>query len=61
MRKTVEEALECMKMDGTVAKLAEKWFGVKPDKDSPAVIVYPGYGVEGFEGYDPTPHTPVCK
>ena len=38
MRKTVEEALECMKMDGTVAKLAEKWFGVKPDKDSPAVI-----------------------
>ena len=61
MRKVVEEALECMKKDGTVAKLAEKWFGVKPDKDSPAVTVYPGYGVEGFEGYDPTPHTPVCK
>jgi polar amino acid transport system substrate-binding protein len=61
MRKVVEETLECMKMDGTVAKLAEKWFGVKPDKDSPAVTVYPGYGVEGFEGYDPTPHTPACK
>ena len=61
MRRVVEEALECMKMDGTVAKLAEKWLGVKPDKDSPAVIVYPGYGVEGFEGYDSTPHTPACK
>jgi polar amino acid transport system substrate-binding protein len=61
MRNTVEEVIECMKLDGTLAKLAEKWFGFKPDADSPAVIVYPGYGPPGFEGYDPTDHKPNCK
>jgi polar amino acid transport system substrate-binding protein len=61
MRNTVEEVIECMKLDGTFAKLAEKWFGVKPDSDSPAVTVYPGYGPPGFEGYDPTDHKPNCK
>jgi polar amino acid transport system substrate-binding protein len=61
MRNTVEEVIECMKLDGTIAKLAEKWFGVKPDPDSPAVTVYPGYGPPGFEGYDPTDHKPKCK
>jgi polar amino acid transport system substrate-binding protein len=61
MRNTVEEVIECMKLDGTVAKLAEKWFGVKPDPDSPAVTVYPGYGPPGFEGYDPTEHKPKCN
>jgi polar amino acid transport system substrate-binding protein len=61
MRNTVEEVIECMKLDGTLAKLAEKWFGVKPDSDSPAVTVYPGYGPPGFEGYDPTDHKPNCK
>ena len=60
-RNAVEEVVECMKLDGTFAKMAEKWFGVKPDKDSPAVIVYPGYGTPGYDGYDPTPHTPKCK
>ena len=29
MRNLVEEALECAKLDGTVGKMAEKWFGVK--------------------------------
>lgn len=61
MRNTVEEVIECMKLDGTIAKLAEKWFGVKPDPDSPAVTVYPGYGPPGFEGYDPTEHKPKCN
>jgi len=61
MRNLVEEALECAKMDGTVGKLAEKWFGVKPDPDSPAVVVFPGYGVPGYAGYDPTEHKPKCK
>lgn len=61
MRNTVEEAIECMKLDGTMAKMAEKWFGVKPDPGSPAVTVYPGYGVPGYTGYDPTEHKPNCK
>ena len=61
MRNTVEEAMECMKLDGTMARLAEKWFGVKPDPGTPAVTVYPGYGVPGYDGYDPTEHKPNCK
>ena len=61
MRNTVEEAIECMKLDGTLAKMAEKWFGVKPDPGTPAVTVYPGYGVPGYAGYDPTEHKPNCR
>ncbi len=60
-RNTVEEAIECIKSDGTMAKMAEEWFGVKPDPGTPAVTVYPGYGVPGFDGYDPTKHKPNCK
>jgi len=29
-RNAVENAFECMKLDGTIAKLHEKWFGHKP-------------------------------
>lgn len=57
----VEEAFECMKLDGTIARLHEKWFGLKPEPGSAAVTVYPGYGVPGMDGHDATPHTPKCK
>jgi len=50
-----------MKLDGTIAKLHEKWFGAKPAPGSAAVTVYPGYGVPGMPGYDPTEHTPACN
>jgi polar amino acid transport system substrate-binding protein len=61
LRNAVEEAFECMKLDGTIAKLHEKWFGLKPEPGSAAVTVYAGYGVPGMDGHDPTPHTPKCK
>jgi polar amino acid transport system substrate-binding protein len=61
LRNQVEEALECLKMDGTVAKLHQKWFGTTPEKGAAAVTVYPGYGVPGMPGHDPKPHTPRCK
>jgi len=61
LRNQVEEALECLKMAGTVAKLHEKWFGTKPAKGAAAVTVYPGYGVPGMAGHDPKPHKPHCK
>ena len=61
LRNAVEEAIECMKMDGTLAKMHEKWFGVKPEPGSAAVTVFPGYGVPGMDGHDPTRHTPRCK
>ena len=60
LRKTIENAIECMKLDSTVAKMHEKWFGFPPAAGSSAVTVYPGYGVPDMPGYDPTPHTPAC-
>jgi polar amino acid transport system substrate-binding protein len=60
LRKTIENAIECMKLDGMVAKMHEKWFGVAPAPGSAAVTVFPGYGVPDMPGYDPTPHTPSC-
>ena len=61
LRNQVEEALECLKIEGTVGRLHEKWFGTKPEKGAAAVTVYPGYGVPGLPGHDPKPHTPRCK
>jgi ABC-type amino acid transport substrate-binding protein len=59
-RDAASMALKCMKQDGFVGKLAEKWFGFKPAADSVAVKVETGTGVPGFEGYDPTPVTLKC-
>ena len=50
-----------MKLDNTIAKMHEKWFGVAPAAGSAAVIVFPGYGVPDMPGYDPTAHTPSCS
>ena len=61
MRKLVETAIECMKLDGTMAAMHEKWFGTKPAAGSAAVTVFPGYGVPGMPGYDATEHTPACS
>ena len=53
----MQDALDCMKKDGTIAKLSEKWFGRKPgEDDARRVVITPGYGVPGMPGYDPTPH-----
>jgi polar amino acid transport system substrate-binding protein len=60
MRNTLENVVECMKLDGTMAKMHEKWFGIPPAAGSAAVTVFPGYGVPDMPGYDPTPHTPSC-
>jgi len=60
LRKTLDVAIECMKLDGTMAKMHEKWFGIPPAPGSAAVTVFPGYGVPDMPGYDPTPHTPSC-
>lgn len=61
LRNKVEAVIECMKLDGTLSRLSEKWFGVTPTPGSAAVTVYAGYGQPGFEGYDPAPHVPECK
>ncbi len=56
----IENAIECMKKDGTMAAMHEKWFGVKPAPGSAAVTIFPGTGVPGMPGYDPTPREPKC-
>ncbi len=60
-RAQVEAAIECLKTDGTLAKIHEKWFGVKPDPNSSTSKVYPGVGAPDFVGYDPTEHKAECK
>ena len=61
LRALLDIAVECMKLDGTMAKMHEKWFGIAPAQGSAAVTVFPGYGVPDMPGYDPTPHTPSCS
>ena len=48
-------ALKCMKKDGTVAKLSEKWFGKKPARRFVGRKIAPGHGVPDMPGYDPDP------
>ncbi|MBP0446016.1 transporter substrate-binding domain-containing protein [Roseomonas sp. SSH11] len=61
LRNQVENVLECMKKDGFIAQLSEKWFGAKPAADDAENTIFPGYGVPGLPGYDPTPHEPRCS
>jgi len=61
MRNQVEDILTCMKRDGTIATLSEKWFGNKPGPDQAEVMEFPGYGVPGLPGHDPTPQNPRCN
>ena len=60
LRDQMEVALECIKRDGTMARLHERWFGEPPAQGSAAATVFPGRGVPGMPGYDPTPVTAAC-
>ena len=59
-RALVSNVVKCMKQDGTVTKLAVKWFGFQPDVNDAAVKIAPGTGVPDMDGYDATPVTPKC-
>ncbi|MBV8165527.1 MAG: amino acid ABC transporter substrate-binding protein, partial [Alphaproteobacteria bacterium] len=60
-RNKVEEAIECMKLDGTLSKLHVKWYGAAPDAGSSITTVFPGYGPPGLKGFEDVAHTPACK
>ncbi len=60
-RNRVEEVLECMKQDGFLARLHEKWYGAPPDAGSSMTQVFPGYGPPGLPGFEDTAHTPRCQ
>ena len=60
LRNQMQDVLDCMKKDGTIAKMSEKWFGHVPGPDALERVITPGYGVPGMPGYDPTPHDLHC-
>lgn len=59
-RNKVESVLECMKRDGSLKALYEKYYGEAPAAGSSLVTVYEGFGAPGFANYDPTPHPAAC-
>jgi polar amino acid transport system substrate-binding protein len=59
-RDRVSTALKCLKQNGTVSALAQKWFGFTPAPGSAAATVGAGQGVPGLDGYDATPVTLQC-
>jgi polar amino acid transport system substrate-binding protein len=61
LRKKLDVAVECMKKDGTMAAMHERWFGIKPAPGSAATTIFPGYGVPDMPGYDPTEHALSCS
>ena len=61
LRAEVEAIIECMKIDGTIAALSEKWFGTAPAEGSAAVTPVAGFGQPGFNGYSDNGHTPACN
>lgn len=60
LRDTLDETLECLKADGTIARLHQKWFGTAPAAGSAAITPMPGHGVPGFAGYDAATHDLKC-
>lgn len=60
LRDRLDWAIECLKKDGTVAALSEKWFGAKPAANDAENTPFPGRGVPGMPGYDPTAQDRSC-
>jgi polar amino acid transport system substrate-binding protein len=60
LRNQLQDAIDCMKKDGSLVKLSIKWFGKEPAPDALERVITPGYGVPGMPGYDPTPHPLKC-
>ncbi len=59
-RDQLDDALKCLKKNGTVARLSEKWFGNKPGPEDIENVVDPGHGIKDLPGYDPAPHPLNC-
>ena len=59
-RNAVEDALECIKRDGTLSRIHAKWLGEEPPPDSHIVKVAPGFGPEGLQGFQPRDSDLTC-
>jgi polar amino acid transport system substrate-binding protein len=60
MRDMLDDVIICMKRDGTLVKLHEKWLGTKPEAGSATLVEFPGYGQPGFTGHDAREQKPKC-
>ena len=60
-RNKISMVIKCMKVDGTIGKMHEKWFGAKAAADSSAMKPVAGHGVPNMPGYDATPVTLKCS
>jgi len=60
LRNQVEDVLTCMKRDGFIARISERWFGDAPGPDQAERVEFPGYGPPDLPGYDATPQNPRC-
>ena len=61
LRDEVDDVLKCMKKDGTIDKLSEKWFGSKPAPDDLENVTFPGHGIPNMPGYEPNAPDPDCS
>lgn len=61
LREQIELQIECIKADGTAAKIYEKWLGSAPEAGSLTVTPQAGIGPEGYAHYDATPHELSCQ
>ncbi len=46
LRNQMQDVINCMKKDGSLAKLSEKWFGRMPPPDALERVITPGYGID---------------
>ncbi len=60
-RDMVDDRLKCMKQDGTLAQIYQKWFGVAPGPESAVVKVFAGHGAAGWPGYVADAPDPKCS
>ena len=60
-RNKVERIVETMKLDGSMAKLHQKWFGSMPGPDTAMNKVWSGYGPVGYTSYSYEPHLPATR
>ncbi len=61
LRDEIEDALNCLKQSGTVARLSHRWLGGQPGPEDLENLLVPGHGVPGLAGYDPKPQKAHCQ
>ncbi len=61
LRNKVDQALRCLKKDGTLAAIYKKWTGLDALPDGAMLTVTKGAGQPGFAGYDATVSDMACK